>query len=72
MALDGYPADKIVIHHINPITIDDLIKRDPSIFDLDNLVCVSHKTHNAIHYGDISLLHLPLPERVANDTCPWR
>jgi len=74
MGHEDYPINggRIIIHHINPITIEDLINRDPSIFDLDNLVCVSHMTHNAIHYGDISLLLLPLPERRANDTCPWR
>ena len=63
---------RILIHHINPITIEDLMQRNPVIFDLDNLVCVSHNTHNAIHYGDISLLKLPPVERRANDTCPWR
>ena len=63
---------RIIVHHINPVTIDDLIKRNPIIFDPDNLVCVSHNTHNAIHYGDSSLLLLPPVERVANDTCPWR
>ena len=63
---------KILIHHINPITIDDLIQRKPCIFDLDNLVCVCLNTHNAIHYGDSSLLKLPPVERRANDTCPWR
>lgn len=72
----GHPdfpiSGRIIIHHINPITIEDLIKRDPKIFDMDNLICVSHKTHNAIHYGDISLLNLPPVERRANDTCPWR
>lgn len=68
-----YPIHgRIIIHHINPITIEQLINRDPIIFDLDNLVCVSHDTHNAIHYGDSSLLHLPPVERVAFDTCPWR
>lgn len=73
MAHEDFPVNsKIIIHHINPITIEDLIKRNPIIFDLDNLVCVSHNTHNAIHYGDISLLSLPLIERVPNDTCPWR
>lgn len=66
--IGGHP----IIHHINPITIDDLIQRNPIIFDLDNLVCVSHNTHNAIHYGDISLLPLPPVERMAFDTCPWR
>ncbi len=63
---------KILIHHINPITIDDLIQRNPCIFDLDNLVCVCLNTHNAIHYGDSTLLKLPPVERRANDTCPWR
>ena len=63
---------KILIHHINPITIDDLIQRKPCIFDLDNLVCVCLNTHNAIHYGDSTLLKLPPVERRANDTCPWR
>lgn len=63
---------KILIHHINPITIEDLIQRNSCIFDLDNLVCVSLNTHNAIHYGDSSLLKLPPVERRANDTCPWR
>lgn len=73
MAHIDYPIDgKIIVHHINPITIDDLIKRNPIVFDLDNLICVSHSTHNAIHYGDVTLLHLPYVERVPNDTCPWR
>lgn len=73
MAHEDFPVNsKIIIHHINPITIEDLIKRNPIIFDLDNLVCVSMNTHNAIHYGDISLLALPPVERVAFDTCPWR
>lgn len=63
---------RIIVHHISPITIDDLIQRNPKIFDPENLICVSHNTHNAIHYGDISLLKLPPVERRANDTCPWR
>ena len=63
---------RVIIHHLNPITIEDLISRDPSIFDLENLVCVSQNTHNAIHYGNISLLALPPVERTAFDTCPWR
>lgn len=63
---------KILIHHINPITIEDLIQRNSCIFDLDNLVCVSLNTHNAIHYGNSSILKLPPVERRANDTCPWR
>lgn len=73
MAHSDYPINgRIIIHHINPITIEQLMNEDPIIFDPDNLVCVSHKTHNAIHYGDSSILHLPPIERVAFDTCPWR
>lgn len=73
MAHEDYQiGGRIIVHHINPVTIDDLIKRNPIIFDPENLICVSHNTHNAIHYGDSSLLLLPPVERVANDTCPWR
>lgn len=73
MAHEDWPiSGRVIIHHLNPITIEDLINRKPEIFDLDNLICVSHKTHNAIHYGDISLLSLPIVERQPNDTCPWR
>ena len=73
MAHGDYPIHgRILIHHINPITIEELMNRDPIIFDLDNLICVSHKTHNAIHYGDSSLLNLPPVTRMAFDTCPWR
>lgn len=63
---------RVLIHHINPITVDDVIKRTPTIFDPDNLICVSHDTHNAIHYGDIGLLTIAPVERTKNDTCPWR
>ena len=64
--------EKILIHHINPITIEDVIRRDPKIFDPENVISTSHITHNAIHYGDESLLFTELIERRPNDTCPWR
>lgn len=73
LACDGFEIhDRILIHHINPITVDDVNKRRPSIFDPDNLISVSHNTHNAIHYGDIDLLAIAPIERTKNDTCPWR
>ena len=73
MAHPDFPIyGKVLIHHINPITIEDLMERNPIIFDLNNLVCVSHHTHNAIHYGDSNLLIMPPVERRANDTSPWR
>lgn len=64
---------KLVVHHIEPLTIDDVKSGSSKIWDMDNLVCVSPITHNAIHYGDISLAQgTQLIERKPNDTCPWR
>ena len=63
---------KILIHHINPITVEDVLNRDPKIFDPENVVATTLNTHNAIHYGDASLLTLAPLERSKNDTCPWR
>lgn len=62
----------LIVHHINPITIDDILERNPIVFDLENLVCNSMNTHNAIHYGDDTLLPADLIVRRKNDTCPWR
>lgn len=73
LALEGFEIHgRILIHHINPITIDDVIKRRGIVFDPENLICVTHNTHNAIHYGDKSLLITGPIERRANDTCPWK
>ena len=62
----------ILVHHINPITIDDILERRPSIFDPENLITTCARTHNAIHYGDASLLYTEPIERRPYDTCPWR
>lgn len=73
LSLEGFEIHgRILIHHINPITIDDVIKRREMVFDPENLICVTHNTHNAIHYGDKSLLITGPIERRANDTCPWK
>lgn len=63
---------KILVHHINPLTVEDIINRHSCVFDPDNVICVSLNTHNAIHYGDEELLMLGPIERTKNDTCPWR
>lgn len=64
---------KIEIHHINPITIDDVENSSDVLLDLDNLICTSPITHKAIHYGDASLLPKNEPTvRRPNDTCPWK
>ena len=73
LACDGYDIhSKVLIHHLNPITVEDVLARSRKVFDPDNLVCVSHNTHNAIHYGDVDLLITGPIIRTKNDTCPWR
>lgn len=62
----------VYIHHINPLTIEDVAKRSSSIFNPENVISVSYDTHQAIHYGDKNLLHLDYVPRKPNDTCPWR
>lgn len=69
----GYPIfGTILVHHINPITIGDIAERRSCVFDLNNLICSSHNTHNAIHYGDEGLLPKDPAVRTKNDTCLWR
>lgn len=60
------------IHHINPITIDDIVNENPKIFDMNNLITTTFQTHQAIHYGNRDILLLNPIERKPNDTCPWR
>lgn len=73
LACDGYEIHgKILIHHINPITPEDIANRSESIFDPENVICTTLDTHNAIHYGDASLLVIAPIERTKYDTCPWK
>lgn len=72
MGLADYPADKIIVHHMNPINENDIWERDLKIFDPEFLICVSHNTHNAIHFGSFELLPKPITERRPGDTCPWK
>ncbi len=62
----------ILIHHINPITLEDIVERDPKVFDMNNVITTMLSTHNAIHYSDAGILVLDPVERTQNDTCPWR
>ncbi len=72
LGVDGYDVfGPIIIHHINPITLDDILKRAPCVFDPENVICTKLSTHNAIHYGDESLLITEPIIRSENDTCPW-
>lgn len=69
----GYEInDLIVIHHLNPITPKDLEDGKEILFDPENLICTSHRTHMAIHYSDESLLPKPLNVRYPGDTTLWR
>ena len=65
-------AGHIHVHHINPITAEQILNRDPAIFDMDNLICCSEITHKALHYGDISSTVSDYKERTPNDTTPWK
>ena len=62
----------ILIHHINPITKEDILFRTKKLFDPENLICTSKNTHDAIHYGDENILLKDYIPRTKNDTCPWR
>lgn len=74
LGLDGYEIfGKILVHHMNPITKRDILERSDYALNPEYLICVSHNTHNAIHYGDESLLQLDIPiVRKPNDQAPWR
>lgn len=70
--LDRPITGTIYIHHINPIRKEDILARSWKVLDPENLICVSFNTHQAIHYGDRSILIPDLVERYPNDTCPWK
>lgn len=63
---------RVIVHHMNPISMDDLLHESDFLLNPEFLICTSHATHNAIHYGDEKhLMTVPI-ERTKNDTCPWR
>lgn len=63
--------DRILVHHMNPIQVRDLVHLNMDLFDPEYLICVSTRTHNAIHFGDESQLPLELIERTPGDTTLW-
>lgn len=73
LAVEGYDIyERVIIHHMNPITKDDVLNRSDILMNPEYLICTTHSTHNAIHYGNEE----PLPRapivRTPNDTCPWK
>lgn len=73
LAMEDYEIyGRIIIHHMNPINIQDIIKHSELILDPEQLICTSISTHNAIHYGEEVLRSKEPVVRKPNDTCPWR
>lgn len=72
LGVEGYDIhDRIYIHHMNPMTVDEIVEGDSSILDPEFLIAVTHRTHNAIHYGNEDQLLRPLVERRPGDTKLW-
>lgn len=73
LGVEGYDIyGKIIIHHMNPLSMRDIETESDFLLNPDFLICTTHNTHNAIHYGDENLLVTAPIERTKNDTCPWR
>lgn len=73
LGMDGHDIrGRILVHHMNPITIDDILQRSEFLLNPEYLICTIKSTHDAIHYGDENLLITEPVERTMNDTCPWR
>lgn len=82
-SVNGYPCDlgcpdhpiigeDVVVHHISPIRSEDISHRSSKLTNLDNLICTTARTHNAIHYGAYESLPKDYVPRKPNDTIPWR
>lgn len=76
LAHEDFPvaqSTKLLIHHINPITMEDIVHRSERLMDPENVVCVTFDTHQAIHFANKDLILMQNPiERMPNDTSPWR
>lgn len=74
LGVEGYEirGQRFVIHHLNPILLSDITERTDLLLNPDFLITTTHRTHNAIHYGDESILFKGPIERRKNDTCPWK
>lgn len=65
-------GQRVLIHHMNPFLLEDLEQRADILLDPEYLITTIHPTHNAIHYGDATVISKSPIERSANDTCPWK
>lgn len=73
LGIVGYELDRYAnVHHINPITVEDVLYERPCVFDPENVITTSESTHKAIHYSNENILIIAPTERKPNDTCPWK
>ena len=74
LGMEGHDIrGRILVHHMNPISMEDIVRKTEFLLDPEYLICTVKNTHDAIHYGDESMLLANVPiERSRNDTCPWR
>ena len=73
LGVEGYEIyDRVIIHHMNPMRVHDIVQGEGSIVNIEYLISTTHRTHNAIHYGDESQLQKKWEPRRAGDTTPWR
>lgn len=73
LGIDGYDIyERVLIHHMNPVKSRDIIERTELLLNPEYLICTTHNTHNAIHYGDENLIAKGPVVRTKHDTCPWK
>ena len=74
LGIDGHDiyGERIIIHHLNPISLEDIERKSEILLDPEYLITTTHLTHNAIHYGDEKLLITEPIIRSKHDTCPWK
>lgn len=73
LGIEGHEIyDMIIVHHINPVTLEDIENDSNILYDMNNLICVTDSTHKAIHFSDKNQLHMGPTVRSKNDTIPWR
>lgn len=73
LGVEGYGiGGRIYVHHMNPVTVDDILYHFEDLVNPEYLISSSKRTHDAIHYGDKELLPKDPITRTKNDTCPWR
>lgn len=72
LGVEGYEIEgRLLIHHMNPVSPNDIVDQSLTLLDPEFLITTTHRTHNAIHYGDRSLLPQPFIERQRGDTKLW-